>query len=443
MTTHIHRSLLVLLVALLGGTQVAEAQGILGRARRAAERGAQRAVERQAEARARQATEAAINAMFDAGEDVVRCVFTDTECIEEAQSSGENVVLVDDEGNPVDRSGNPVDQQNAEAAVIRPGSPASGTVGAADANYDFQPGERVLFAEDFSNDNVGDFPRSLYYLSGTAEVVDFQGQRFLRSMSGGSFEIRLPQQLPGTFTLEFDAQVANGAGLNVYFSERVRDDDTRPFYGYEGDYLNVGNWRGSGLWSSNEPKSTVALPRDEVIPIRITVDDAYVKMYAGTTRIANVPRADLGRHNAVTFTLNSRNDRLLYIGDIRLGAGGNDLYGALESEGRVEAEGILFDTGSATLKPESFAVIQEVAAMLQEHGDLRILIEGHTDAEGDAASNQTLSVERANAVRTMLVGLGIDAGRLEATGFGQTRPVADNDTPTGREQNRRVELVRL
>ena len=81
--------------------------------------------------------------------------------------------------------------------------------------------------------------------------------------------------------------------------------------------------------------------------------------------------------------------------------------------------------------------------MLQEHGDLRILIEGHTDAEGNAASNQTLSVERANAVRTMLVGLGIDAGRLEATGFGQTRPVADNDTPTGREQNRRVELVRL
>ena len=106
-------------------------------------------------------------------------------------------------------------------------------------------------------------------------------------------------------------------------------------------------------------------------------------------------------------------------------------------------EGIFFDTASATLKPESFAVIQEIAAMLQEHPELRVRIEGHTDDEGDPATNMTLSESRANAVQTMLIGLGVDASRLEAAGLGQTQPVADNGTAEGRSQNRRVELVML
>lgn len=82
--------------------------------------------------------------------------------------------------------------------------------------------------------------------------------------------------------------------------------------------------------------------------------------------------------------------------------------------------------------------------MLQEHPDLRISIEGHTDSDGDDAFNKQLSERRAESVKAHLVeAYGIDPSRLETAGFGESKPVAPNDTPEGRQQNRRVELVRL
>jgi outer membrane protein OmpA-like peptidoglycan-associated protein len=120
-----------------------------------------------------------------------------------------------------------------------------------------------------------------------------------------------------------------------------------------------------------------------------------------------------------------------------------DLYGALEEEGRVTAEGIYFDTGSDRLRNESAPVLEQIAGMLTEHPELTLAIEGHTDNVGDPAANQVLSERRAAAVRSYLVErLGIDGGRLTTAGFGATRPVAPNTTPEGRQQNRRVELVR-
>ena len=414
--------------------------GCAGTVDRIADRAANaagRAVDRQVDYRTDRAVSGAIDGMFAAGDAVVQCVFTDQTCIDRAQSRGENVVLTDRDGTPVDRSGQPVTAANAGDAVVRT------AVTGADANYDFAPGERTLFADDFTSDRVGDFPRSLHYLSGTGEVVDFQGQRFLRFTSGGAFEVRLPQELPGTFTVEFDYQGANDGWVNLYATDRTYDDDVRPFYGYDGDYLNVGSWRGSGVWSDGSPKSVVRIPHDELIRIEVTVDDAYVKMYADRERIANVPRADLGRHDALTFTVGARGDRLVYIGDLRVAAGGNDLYGALASEGRVVAEGITFDTASATLRPESLPVVQEIAAMMAANPGLRVRVEGHTDNTGTASANTRLSEQRANAVRSMLVGLGVAGGRVEAVGRGPSQPVASNDTETGRQQNRRVELVRL
>lgn len=82
--------------------------------------------------------------------------------------------------------------------------------------------------------------------------------------------------------------------------------------------------------------------------------------------------------------------------------------------------------------------------MLKQHADLNLLIEGHTDNVGNAESNQALSERRAAAVRNFLIDTyGIDASRLTSKGFGANNPVASNDTPEGRQQNRRVELVKM
>jgi OmpA-OmpF porin, OOP family len=96
------------------------------------------------------------------------------------------------------------------------------------------------------------------------------------------------------------------------------------------------------------------------------------------------------------------------------------------------------------IRPESAPTLKEIGDMLREHPQLHLRIEGHTDDVGQAAANQTLSERRAAAVwQHLMQHYGIDASRLESRGLGQSRPATVNDTPEGRQQNRRVELVRL
>ncbi|MFT3922965.1 MAG: OmpA family protein [Myxococcales bacterium] len=104
--------------------------------------------------------------------------------------------------------------------------------------------------------------------------------------------------------------------------------------------------------------------------------------------------------------------------------------------------GVLFASGKASLLPSAQAKLSEVADALSESApDSAILVEGHTDSQGSARFNQELSSDRANAVRAYLVSHGVAADRIRAEGLGFTRPVADNGTPEGRANNRRVEIV--
>ncbi len=120
-----------------------------------------------------------------------------------------------------------------------------------------------------------------------------------------------------------------------------------------------------------------------------------------------------------------------------------DMASQLEATGRVALYGIRFATNKATLDAESEAAIAQVAELLTQHPELAIWIEGHTDDVGDAAYNMELSTRRAESVKRQLVeGHGIAAERLSTKGFGETKPVADNETDSGRAQNRRVELAK-
>lgn len=104
-------------------------------------------------------------------------------------------------------------------------------------------------------------------------------------------------------------------------------------------------------------------------------------------------------------------------------------------------QGIQFETGSAVIKSTSFGILDKVVRVMNENATFNLLINGHTDSQGADAANLTLSQKRADAVKAYLVSKGIKASRLTATGYGETVPVADNATPAGRAQNRRVEFV--
>ena len=107
----------------------------------------------------------------------------------------------------------------------------------------------------------------------------------------------------------------------------------------------------------------------------------------------------------------------------------------------VNLSDVLFDTGSANLKPGTREKLAKVAGILLSHRGLKLQVEGHTDSVGSEDYNQRLSENRAASVRTYLVDSGIASNAVGTAGFGETMPVASNDTPTGRQQNRRVELI--
>jgi outer membrane protein OmpA-like peptidoglycan-associated protein len=104
-------------------------------------------------------------------------------------------------------------------------------------------------------------------------------------------------------------------------------------------------------------------------------------------------------------------------------------------------EGVTFDVGRATIKPQFYRALDAVASTLNQYGRTRIEIEGHTDNTGSAAMNQQLSENRAMAVASYLASRGVARDRMYAVGYGMTRPIADNSTAEGRARNRRVEII--
>jgi outer membrane protein OmpA-like peptidoglycan-associated protein len=111
--------------------------------------------------------------------------------------------------------------------------------------------------------------------------------------------------------------------------------------------------------------------------------------------------------------------------------------------GRIQLkDAVYFDTAKATIQARSFKLLDQVAKILKEHPELeRVVIEGHTDNAGKPEANLKLSQRRAESVRNYLIKKGVEPQRLEAKGFGQERPIADNKTAKGRATNRRVEFI--
>ena len=106
-------------------------------------------------------------------------------------------------------------------------------------------------------------------------------------------------------------------------------------------------------------------------------------------------------------------------------------------------KGVTFESGSAALTPDSYRVLDEVVRSLMAYPEVRVEIQGYTDSVGKASLNQSLSQKRADSVKQYLVNAGIDPARMVSKGYGEDSPIADNSTPAGRAQNRRIEFKRL
>jgi outer membrane protein OmpA-like peptidoglycan-associated protein len=119
-----------------------------------------------------------------------------------------------------------------------------------------------------------------------------------------------------------------------------------------------------------------------------------------------------------------------------------DARGSDRGRGLVLTLGdLMFDEGKSSLQSSAMTAIDRLAQLMAVYPERSVRIEGNTDSAGDAAANQALSERRAVAVRDALIARGVDATRIEAVGYGETRPIADNATPGGRQKNRRIDIV--
>ncbi len=389
--------------------------------------------------------------------EAIRCAVNDPACAEQAEKDDKPVIYTDQNGDVItDDDGNPITDRNkaASQAGVPPGDAAAGPPPAptASTTYDFEPGERVIFYDDYTDDNLGDFPRHLTFVRGTWEIVEWQGRRLLQNTGPrhAAFQVELPETLPEQFTIEFDVYFPHG-NQQMMVATSPPTAAGGNWSTLEGNIFKVASNQGAGLTVVGQGagvESTIAAlaVREGLVPFRIMADGAHVKVFVGEQRVANVPNADIRRSGSLYFenTYFADAENPMFVGPIRVAAGGRDLYDELEAEGRVAVRNILFDTGKATIRPESAEVLETIGSMLGEHSDLRLMIEGHTDNEGEFDFNMQLSADRAAAVKGYLVdNLGIEPERLRTMGLGQTQPVDTNDTPEGRQQNRRVELVKI
>lgn len=373
----------------------------------------------------------------DAITDTVSCALGNTQCVEDAQRNGQPVVIVDSNGQVInDASGNPATSMAAaQAATEEPGQGVW-------RNYDFIPGKRVMFASDWESARVGRIPRDIRFISGNIQIVELGGKKVLEATSESVFEIPLDEPLPESFSLEYEGKAARlNAGTFVYF-EPFSEPGLR-YQTYPNHYLQLRGGE-SGIQFQNgfvsSTPNTRAASEDGLAPVKFQYDQGYAILYLGSDRIAQMPNASVPRGNALEFRILASPDYPAYVSDIVVAYDIDDPYSTLMDSGEFTTRGILFDTGQSRLRPESTTALNQILEMLEDHDDLNIVIEGHTDSQGDDNSNQTLSEDRAMAVKRFLENQGISANRLSARGMGESQPVADNGTEAGRQQNRRVVL---
>lgn len=346
----------------------------------------------------------------------------------------------------------------------------------AQSKFDFIPGEKVIAVEDFSQDAVGDFPDK-WNTDAAAEIMTLDGQegKWLALTRSGALTPEFINQLPENFTLEFDVYVSPAysyydASLGIAFAKTKSANDFSIWKLY-GDSKRAGH-TGSVIWIHPQNAGSVKVGHSTVeiweagkkvmnntagnitsfnliknkTHVAIWRQNQRLRVYLGEEKIWDLPRAFTAgtQFNSLVFSrYNAKDDHNFFISNLRLAVGNPDTRHKLINEGRFSTSGIYFNTGSAQIKPESHGVIKEIAVALKENPAVKIEIIGHTDNTGNAASNQKLSEQRAEAVKQYLdKTFGIDAGRLSTSGKGAAQPVTGNNTNEGKAQNRRVEFVK-
>ncbi|HEX8316141.1 MAG TPA: OmpA family protein [Flavisolibacter sp.] len=347
------------------------------------------------------------------------------------------------------------------------------------SRYDFVPGENIMYAEDFSQDVIGEFPLK-WATSNRGEAVTIKGlpNKWMR-MFIGQFVSPETKKLPENFTVEFD--------MLLTFVNSEEQSFGPAFPKFEMLLLGLEQGEESGrLYTQNEnaisklgiivqpayeDRSTIYIQSSKdgsmyfeggnkelkkfsenyrkPFHIAMWVQKQRLRLWINGDKVYDIPQAispqAVFNHIGFWTADNSEEENVgVYVSNIKVAQGTPDVRSKLITEGKLVTHGILFDVASDKIKPESAGVLKEIASVLKENPAVAIKILGHTDSDGDDTKNLDLSKRRAAAVKQALVkDFGIEENRMQTDGFGESKPVSANTTKEGKAQNRRVELIKL
>lgn len=429
----------IALIFCIGFAQNAEAQ-FLKKLGKKAEKAAERAVERRVEKETTKKTEAAMDSILEPG------TGKKTPKPPKKEQSSQNTPSEKTGSDP--NTGNPKTTSQSMKVYSK---------------FDFVPGDELLLYDDFSNDFIGDFP-SKWNTNGSGELTKINdgANKWLKIVPGfHTSYIPDVTDLPEEFTIEFDV-IADGlnnkTSSQAYLKVLVGDNNNFDKPANMGmveyplcQFIDPGTIVENNVNGKREIRNSIKVDLREVIlkkhHISVAVNKQRFRMWINELKLVDVPRLLPAKVPMKGIKIQLRgtdiNRENIYLSNFKIAKGGSDLRRTLISEGRVSTNGILFESGSATIQPQSMGVIRQISQVLLQETTMKLNIVGHTDSDGDEKANKTLSQQRAEAVRSALIDVyNIPSDRLSAEGKGESEPVGDNGTAAGKSKNRRVEFVK-
>lgn len=313
-------------------------------------------------------------------------------------------------------------------------------------NYDFVAGDKIIFADDFQDSQEGEFGVHWKLKEGQA-VVNKSGDEkafFITKYYTKLLpRVKTPAYLPKDYTIEFDAYLDAGYDSNPGIRLMLMNgDEAAVTIETARDYTTFSG-PGSQLNGDNPKELSGDNYFNKWIHYAIAVKGGQIKIYANQNRVLSVPEVEF----KATYLLVSgdySDGKPMAFKNFKLAAGGNqNLIDKAFTDGKYISHGINFDVNKSTIKPTSMGELNAIAKILKDNPSLKFEVGGHTDADGDDVGNLKLSEARANTVKTILAGMGIDGNRLTVKGYGETKPIAPNTTFEGKAENRRVEFVKM
>jgi OOP family OmpA-OmpF porin len=307
-------------------------------------------------------------------------------------------------------------------------------------NFDFKAGDTVIFEDLFRDDQDGEFPAHWDLDRGQAVINKVQGEPAF-CLTEGNYVIVTPRMktqsyLSDPFTIEFDYLANNGYPPLLRFADASGSNHDLHF----GQTVSSGGFKkdlaGSEVSDNNSYNG-------KWHHAALIYKNDQLKAYVDNVRALVMPHCEFKPVRVQVCGIGDQNKPITFK-NFRIASGGSqNMIGKLLTDGKFVTHGITFDIGKATLKPESMGVLNDIVKFMNDNTSTKFEIDGHTDSDGNGQSNQILSEDRAAAVKTQLVAMGIDPLRLSAKGFGASKPLAPNDSPEAKANNRRVEFVKI